>query len=454
MTFYEGDPVRYYPSAVLTLVIFSITYSQVSSQDSNWPQFRGPEATGVVADNANLPDSWSDDENVEWKVDIDGRGWSSPVVWGNKVFLTTVINSEESEEPKKGLYFGGNRLKPPASTHQYQVLCLDLTSGSTLWKKTVLDAAPQTTIHIKNSFASETPITDGKYLYALFGGMGIYCFDLDGNQVWSKELPARKTRYGWGTAASPVLHEDRLIILHDNDEESYLLALNKNTGEEIWRTARDEKSNWATPYIWKTKDRTEIITPGTGKVRSYDLDGNELWSLKGMSSITIATPYEAEGLLIISSGYIMDRSKPIYAIKPGATGDISLAKGETSNEFIAWCQPQGGPYNPSTIAYKGILYVLHDRGYMTAFDAKTGEEVYGRQRIASTSGFTTSPWAYNDKIFCLSEDGKAYVIQAGREFKLLSQNSFEADDMGMATPAIVGDRLLIRTAARIYSIKK
>jgi len=436
------------------LLSSALASAQEASDPGNWPQFRGANATGVVADNPNLPDSWSETKNVEWKVDLPGRGWSSPVVWGDRVFLTTVINEGESEEPKKGLYFGGNRPKPPSSEHSWRVICLSLSDGSTQWEKSVRSAAPQTSIHIKNSFASETPVTDGKHLYVVFGGIGAYCFDLEGDQVWNRDLPPSKTRYGWGTAASPVLHEDRLYILHDNEEDSYLLALDKNTGDEVWRKVREEKSNWATPYVWKTKDRTEIVTPGTGRVRSYDLDGNELWSFKGMSSITIATPYEHDGLLIISSGYVGDKSRPLYAIRPGASDDISLAKGETSNEFIAWCQPQGGPYNPSTITYKGILYVLHDRGFMNAFDAKTGAEVYGRRRVAGVSGFTSSPWAYNDKLFCLSEDGSTFVVKAGKDFEVLGKNELEADDMGMATPAIAGERLLIRTAARMYSIKK
>lgn len=428
--------------------------AQEASDPGNWPQFRGANATGVASDNPKLPETWSETENVEWKSDLPGRGWSSPVVWGDRVFLTTVVNEGESEEPKKGLYFGGNRPKPPSSQHSWRVICLNLSDGSTRWEKSVRSAAPQTSIHIKNSFASETPVTDGKHLYVVFGGMGVYCFDLKGNQVWNRDLPPSKTRYGWGTAASPVLHEDRLYILHDNEEDSYLLALDKNTGDEVWRKVREEKSNWATPYVWKTKDRAEIVTPGTGRVRSYDLAGNELWSFKGMSSITIATPYEYEGLLIISSGYVGDKSRPLYAIRPGANGDISLAKGETKNEFVAWCQPQGGPYNPSTITYKGILYVLHDRGFMNAFDAKTGTEVYDRRRVAGVSGFTSSPWAYNDKLFCLSEDGSTFVVKAGKDFEVLGKNELAAEDMGMATPAIASERLLIRTAARIYSIKK
>jgi outer membrane protein assembly factor BamB len=443
-------------SAILSsvLVLFVLLGAQIRvSADDNWPQFRGSNSTGVVDGGSNLPATWSTTENVAWKTDIPGRGWSSPVVWGDKIFLTTVINTGESEEPKKGLYFGGNRPKPPTSEHQWVVQCLDLATGSVNWTKQVHQGIPETPIHLKNSFASETPITDGKHLYVVFAGVGIYCFDFNGEEVWKRELEPVKTRFGWGSAASPVLHGDRLYFVNDNDDQSYLLALDKRTGEEVWKVDRDEKSNWATPYVWQNEIRTEIVTPGTGRIRSYDLDGKELWSADEMSSITIAMPYEHQGLLYVTSGYVGDKSRPIYAIRPGAEGDISLAGDETSNDSIAWFLPDSAPYNPSTIAHDGILYVLYDRGLLAAFDAKDGSEVYDRQRLPK-GAFTSSPWIYDGKLFLLNEDGKTHVVKTGREYELIGTNELAEDDMGMATPAIVGDRLLIRTAARIYCIKK
>ncbi|EMI21229.1 serine/threonine protein kinase related protein-like protein [Rhodopirellula maiorica SM1] len=419
-----------------------------------WPQFRGPNADGVVTDANDLPTEWTASENVAWKTDIPGRGWSSPIVWENRVFLTTVINHGDGEEPKKGLYFGGNRPELPASEHEWVVICLDLNSGDVLWKKQVRKASPKTSIHLKNSYASETPVTDGEHVYAMFGGVGVYCFDMDGNEVWMHNLEPRKTRYGWGTAASPVLFGDRLYVVNDNDEDSYLMALDKRTGEQIWRTPREEKSNWSTPYIWENELRREIVTLGSGKVRSYDLDGNLLWSLTGMSSITIATPYQHNGLLYISSGYVGDSDRPLYAIRPGAEGDISLEGTETANESIVWSQPTGAPYNPTTIAYEGVVYVLYDRGLFAAYDAADGSEIYSKVRIPNGGEFTSSPWAYGGKIFCINEDGVTSVIKAGTEFELLGSNPLAEDDMAMATPAIAGDRLLIRTATRIYCIQK
>ena len=407
-----------------------------------------------VSDNPDLPDRWSSSKNVLWKQNIPGRGWSSPVVWGERVFLTTVINQGQSEEPKKGLYFGGNRSKPPETIHRWKVYCLDLKSGKIRWERLAHQGAPAGPRHLKNSYASATPVTDGQRVYACFGNLGLFCYTMKGKLVWSKKWPVRRMRFGWGAAASPVLHKDRLYLVNDNDEASYLVALDKVTGKEIWRTERDEKSNWATPYVWENKLRTEIIAPGTGKVRSYDLEGKLLYEFGGCSSITIATPYAKFGLLYVSSGYILNRQRPLFAISPGAQGDISLSKTESSNQYIAWCQKQAAPYNPSTLVYGDLLYVLHDRGFLACYDAKTGKEVYGKQRLPRGRAFTASPWAAGGKIFCVNEYGVTFVVQAGREFKLLHTNALADGDMCMATPAMAGDRLILRTATTLYCFKK
>jgi outer membrane protein assembly factor BamB len=440
---------------VLTLVV-SFAAARAMAADNNWPQFRGPGSRGV-SDNERLPDKWSAEENVLWKRDIPGRGWSSPIVWGNRVFLTTAVNQGESEEPRKGLYFGGNRPEPPKSIHERWVYCLDLSSGDVLWKQMAHEGVPESPTHLKNSYASETPVTDGQRLYAYFGNLGLFCYDLEGKPVWSKLQKPLKTRFGWGTAASPVLHEGKLFIVNDNDEESYLLALDAKTGDELWRVARDEKSNWSTPYVWRNERRIEIVVPGSGKTRSYDLEGSLLWELGGASGITIATPYSAFDLLYVSSGYVMDSKKPLFAVRPGAAGDISLQDDATKNEHVAWCQKTAAPYNPSTVVYGDYLYTLLDGGFFACYDARTGEEVYGKQRLGRSrgfGGFTASPWAYGGKVFCLDEDGVTTVVKAGKEFEILHTNALAEDDMGMATPALAGDKLLIRTAARVYCIAR
>jgi outer membrane protein assembly factor BamB len=434
-------------------VVLSGSTGQGASHSASWPQFRRPGSLGV-SENPNLPDRWSTNENIAWKTDLPGRGWSSPIIWDERVLLTTVASEGEMELPKKGLYFGGERKEVPKGAHHWLVLCLDLNSGRELWRQTAYSGPPSNPLHVKNSYASETPVTDGERVYAYFGNVGLFCYDLAGKRLWSTNWPPVKTRNGWGSAASPVLHQDRLFVVNDNDEKSFAVALDAKTGRQLWRVERDEKSNWATPYLWQNARRTELITPGTKKVRSYDLDGKLLWEFGGMSSIVIPTPFSKSGLLYISSGYVGDKVRPVFAIKPGASGDISLKPGETSNEFIAWHRPTAGPYNPSPLVYGEYLYVLFDFGFLSCHDARTGKEIYEKQRIRpeGNTSFTASPWAENGKIFALSEDGDTFVFQAGPDYKLLHKNSL--DEMCMATPAMAGDRLLIRTLTKLYCIRK
>ena len=435
---------------VLPLLLLSFFCNQIPAQP-NWPQFRGPGALGVAEDQ-RLPELWTTNENVAWNIDVPGRGWSSPVIGGNKLFLTTVVSDGATEEPRKGLYFGGERKEPPQSKHHWIVLCYDARSGKEVWRRESFTGTPANQLHLKNTYASETPVIDGARIYAYFGNIGLFTYDLDGHPLWSTNWPAVKTRNGWGSAASPVLHKGRLFLVNDNDEASFVVALDASTGKEIWRKERDEKTNWSTPYIWENEKRTELITTGTKRVRSYDLDGNLLWEFGGMSSIVIPTPFSGHGLLYVCSGYVGDKIRPVFAIKPGASGDSSLEENETSNQFIAWSQPLAAPYNPSPLLYRDNLYVLFDFGFLSCHDAKTGKQIYEKQRIRpeGNTAFTASPWAYNGKIFALSEDGDTYVFQAGPEYKLLHKNSL--DEMCMATPAIADGKLYIRTLSKLYCL--
>ena len=437
---------RWFSALILGTVALS-----AFAQD-NWPQFRGAQSLGV-ASNRNLPTTWSTNQNVAWKAAVPGLGWSSPVVWGNQIFVTSVVRDGEVEPPKKGLYFGGERRTPSTNTQHWMVYAFDWQSGKQIWEHQVHEGTPGTSVHLKNTYASETPVTDGERVYACFGNLGIFCLDLNSKEVWSQKLGQFKTRGGWGTAASPVLHKDRIFVVNDNDEKSFLAAFNKKTGEQLWRVERDEKSNWATPFVWENEQRTELIVPGTKRVRSYDLDGKLLWEFGGMSSIVIPTPFTQFGLLYVCSGYVGDQTRPVFAIRPGANGDISLKAGETSNQYIAWYEKTAAPYNPSPLVYGDHFYVLFDFGFLSCRDAKSGREIYAKQRINldGTSGFTASPWAYDDKIFCLSEDGDTFVFQAGPEYKLIGKNSL--GEMCMATPAIARDSIIIRTASNLYRIQ-
>jgi outer membrane protein assembly factor BamB len=434
--------------AVLTISLLA----PLLSAGDQWPQFRGPQSTGV-ADDAALPETWSATRNVVWKTEIPGSGWSSQVVWGDRIFLTSVISTVAPEVPKKGLYFGGNREGIPTDEHRWMVYAVDWKTGKIAWEREVHRGSPRSSHHLKNTYASETPVTDGERVYAYFGNLGLFVFDMDGKPVWSQHWGPFRTRYGWGTAASPVLYKERIYVVNDNDDQSFLVALDKRTGKQIWRVERDEASNWSTPFIWENDRRTEIITAGTRKVRAYDLDGKVLWELGGMSSIVIPTPFAQHGLLYLASGYVGDNVRPVFAVRPSARGDISLKESETGNEYIAWYQRQAGPYNPSPLVYGDFYYTLLDRGMMTCHEARTGREIYGKQRIdPETTAFTASPWAYNGKIFALSEDGDTFVIQSGAEFKVLGKNPL--DELCMATPAIARGSLIIRTASKLYRIAK
>ena len=414
-----------------------------------WPQFRGPGSTGV-SESTKLPDTWSTTEHVRWKTPIRGEGWSSPIAWGNRVFVTAVVPAETTETPQRGLYLKGER-PAPTFDHRWMVYAIDFTTGKIVWEREAHRGVPETARHLKNTYASETPVTDGKRVYVLFGNVGLFAYDVDGTPAWSARLEPKATRNGWGTGASPALHDGRLYVVHDNEVAPELIAINANTGAIIWRVARKEGSNWSTPFVWQHGGRTEIVTTGTVAVRSYGLDGSLLWELRPMSSHVIPSPFARNGLLYVSSGYVGDSTRPVYAIKPGASGDISLKTGETSNAFVAWSLPQGGTYNTSPIVYGDYYYTLFDRGFFTCHDARTGKEIYTKVRLDPAAGaFTASPWAYDGKLFAMSEDGVTYVIQAGPEYKLLGRNSL--DEFTMASPAIHQDSLVIRTATTLYRI--
>lgn len=440
---------RFLTGLLYPVLMFS-SQTSVSAQE-HWNRFRGPEMSGVVADNPRLPDSWSATDHVAWVKNIPGLGWSSPIVWGDRVFVTTVIKEGEEEKPKEGLYFGGER-PAPDTLHRWVVLCLDAATGEIVWEKIAHESIPNGPRHLKNTYASETPVTDGERIYAYFGNTGLFVSDLDGALLWEKKWDPVNIRNGWGTASSPTLHQDALYILNDNDDQSFLEALDKKTGTLIWRVERDEKSNWTTPYIWKNSLRTELVTAGAGAVRSYDLDGKLLWSFRGMSNIAAPTPFSDDDLLYVCSGYVGDQLRPLYAIRPGAKGDISLQVKETRNEYIVWYHQQGGPYMPSPVVYGEYLYVLLDRGLLSCYNAKTGEAIYANERIGRGLSFTASPWAYNGKIFCLDEKGVTHVIQAGKEFRVVGQNDLQ--DMCMATPAVANDGLILRTASKVYKIQQ
>jgi outer membrane protein assembly factor BamB len=446
--------------------------------DLTWPQFRGPDSN-PVGRHAKLPDRWSKTENVEWVAPIPGRGWSSPIVVGRKVFLTTVTTEGASKAPQTGVDFSNDyvaellkqgvkeeelvaRLRardiemPEEVVLHYFLYCLDLETGAVSWKQEFHSGRPPGGRHRKNSFASETPVSDGQRVYVYAGNLGLYAFDLDGKRIWSTPLEALPIYLDFGTGGSPALHGQHLFILNDNEKQQFVAAFDKETGQLVWRTPRDLKvksdpprsSGWTTPYVWAHPLRTEIVTTGPSAAVSYDLAGKELWRLAGTSLAPVASPYAYDGLLYVNGG----KGQSLFAVKPGASGDITPGGGAQSGPYVAWSQERAGSYLPTQVAYDGALYVLSEKGILSRFDARTGEMTYKERIAPEANAFTSSPWAYNGKIFCLSEEGQTYVLAAGRKMELLHVNTL--DEMAQATPALVGDRLLLRTEGRLYSIRR
>jgi outer membrane protein assembly factor BamB len=589
-----------------------------------WPQFRGPNSAGLAE--MALPTEWSLEKNVGWKVQIPGVAWSSPIVWGEKVFVTTAVTDKQKKPPTDGGFggfgprgpgpggrgrggfpgrpqsgqilnpflqqrlsltadqqkqvnalqnevdgglakilneeqkkqlkgggipsgpgprgpgamggrpqpgqilpsylqdslkltgeqkkqvdqmqavvdaslakilndeqkkelrdmregfgrggFGGGR--PPDVVYRWQVYCLDRATGNVLWKQTALEGKPRIAIQQSNTYATETPVTDGVRVFAYFGMHGLFCYDFSGNLVWKKDLGAFPTQMGQGPASSPVLEGNRLFLQIDNEEKSFLVALDTKTGDELWRTERNERTNHCSPIIWKNRERTELVTTGSQKVRSQDLaTGKLLWEMGMGGGRCYATPVGNADFLYVGCGAGFGAGGfggpgpdngpgdpggagpqgrrgggssgggGLYAIRAGASGDLTLKATERSNAGVAWSAPKGGPEKASPMLYGGYLYVLR-QNLIGCYDAKTGKEIY-RERLPGAKSFWASPWAGEGKIFCLDGDGTKYVLEAGPQFKLLGNNKL--NEMTWATPAVAGGSLIVRGVDHLYCIK-
>jgi len=464
-------------SRELTLLCAFLLLPLTLQAQEAWPQFRGPQSNSTST-HAKLADRWSKTENVEWAQEIPGRGWSSPIVTGGKIYLTTVTTDGKSKSPQIGTEYSNEyaaelekqglsmeeiikRLTerdielPSEVTVHYLLYRLDLKTGLVEWKKEFYTGHPPSGRHRKNSFVSETPVTDGKSIYVFVANLGLWAFDLKGNVTWKTPLDSNPIYLDLGTGGSPALAGNLLVVLCDNQQQQYIAAYDKQTGKQVWRTNRDlggnaeprQRSGWATPFVWQHPERTEIVTLGPQTVVSYDLKGNELWRLAGTSITPVPTPFAYQGLLYINGG----RGRSLFAIKPGAAGDISLKQDQTANDYIVWSQPRGGTYLPSSVAYDGAIYTLTETGILNRFDAKTGKQTYKTRIDPAATAFTASPWAYNGKLFCLSEEGQTFVVTTGEQFQLLHVNNL--DDFTLASPALVGERLIIRTEHKLYSIR-
>jgi outer membrane protein assembly factor BamB len=457
--------------------LLALCAAAASAGQPEWPRFRGPDSNPAVP-NGKLPEQWSATENIEWTAQIPGRGWSSPIVSGRNIFLTTVTTEGKSKKPQTGTEYSNEYLaelrKQGLSTQEalervterdmelpnevmlhYFLDCLDLQTGKLIWQREFYAGHPPGGRHRKNSFTSETPVTDGSLIYVYVANLGLFAYDTKGAQVWHTALDPYPIYLDFGTGSSAALFGNLLMIVNDNEKQQFIAAFDKTNGKQVWRTNRDvtskgdgpaARSGWVTPYVWNHPERTEIVTVGPGAAVSYDTDGKELWRLSGITSRPIPSPFAYDGLLYVNGG----RGKSLFAIRPGGSGNITPRDDGSPNESVVWSQPRLGTYLPTQVAYDGALYVLGETGILSRIDAKTGKVSY-RSRLEAGGDFTSSPWAYNGKIFCLSEEGTTFVVAAGEKFELLHTNVL--DEMALATPAIVGERLLLRTESHLYSIR-
>lgn len=459
------------------LIVFGITFLLVvNAIAADWPGWRG-DGTGISTEKAGIPLKWSTTENVRWCADIPQYGWSTPIVTGNRVFVTTAtsvkqptMNTSRIGDPNPNV---GSGEEAPDDIYSFEVYCIDATTGATLWKRIADERKPPFGTHIQNTFATETGATDGEYVYFYFGQIGVFCYDLEGNLLWSRDVGAYKTFGNWGTSSSLALDDGRLFIQFDNEQNSFITALDTKTGEVLWRVARDERSTWSTPIIWRNKMRTEVVAMGSNYNRGYDPStGKELWRCSSENSVPVgvgdgssrrgsggckATPVAGKDMLYVGmSGTTPGMEQgPLWAIKPGASGDISLdfEAGETSNQWVAWFREDAGPHFTSPLFFDGKLYVFpaHERDMLTCMDAQTGEIIY-REKLPGAVGFYCSPVAYDGKIICIDDDATGFVIEPGPQLKVAAQNSL--DEMHWSSPAIASGALFIRTLNHLYCIAK
>jgi outer membrane protein assembly factor BamB len=431
------------------------TLPMPASPRESWPSFRGPQASGI-AEKQNLPDRWNvkTGENVLWRRPIPGLGHSSPVVWGDRIFVTAAISSNPKASFRPGLYGDGDS-SDDRSRHRFVTYAIDKRTGKTLWERIAFDGVPIEKRHIKSTYASSSPATDGRVVVSWFGSQGVYAYDMNGKLRWKVDLghldlgAYNIPSLEWGTASSPVIWNGLVILQCDTHADSFVLALNAETGETVWKTDREEVPSWGTPTIASTSQGPELVTNASNFIRGYDpRNGKELWRLGGSSLITAPTPVFERDTFVVASGRAPER--PIFVVRAGARGDISLTGTSTGNDAIVWSRTGRGSYMPTPLAYDGILYVLANNGVFDAYDVKTGKEFYRQRMPEIGSGFSASPVAADGKIYVSSEDGEIFVLAAGTAFKHIATNS--TGELLMATPALSEGVMYVRSAQSLIAI--
>jgi outer membrane protein assembly factor BamB len=435
-------------TAFVAFLVFGILVASPAAQEKYWPYWRGPAADGMAVGDA--PVQWTDTQNVAWKTEIPGLGHSSPVVWGDRIFLTTAIKTGAAPAvaPAAAPAADSNPHAAPGPQveHAFDVLCLDRKTGKILWQRTAKKAVPHEGGHNQyGSFASNSPVTDGTYVYAFFGSRGMYCYDMNGKLIWEKDFGVQmRMRMAFGEGMAPVLAGNKLILVFDHEGDSFMVVLDKTTGKEIWRASRAEKTNWAAPLVTEVKGRTEVIVAGSAKIRSYNIEnGAVIWECGGLGANTIPQPVRQDDLVFVMTGY---RNPMLMAIRLGREGDL------TGTEAVVWTQVKGNSYTASPVLFDNKLYVLTDNGMMSCYNAKTGEPYYHQVRLPKTYNFKSSPVGANGKLYLASENEDVLVLRMGEKFEVLATNTM-ANQVFIATPAITGGEIFLRSKTTLFCIR-
>ena len=430
-------------SAALLLTLITFTAS-----NDDWFRWRGPNDDGRAR--RDVPTTWSDTKNVAWRAAIPGRGFSSPVIWGDKIFLTTAVPSgapapapaATTQQGRRGPGGGAGA----GQEHKFVVLCLNRQTGKVLWERVAKVATPHEGYHHQyGSFASNTPVTDGQHVYAFFGSRGLYKYDLNGKLVWSKEFPPMRMRLGFGEGVAPVIDDNTIYLKFDQEQGSYLIALDKRDGKELWRAAREEVSSWSPPLVLTHNGRKQVIVSASTKVRSYDpATGKVIWEVAGLGSNVIPAPVTTNGLVYVMSGH---RDPNLLAIRLGREGDL------TGTDAVVWTNNRGNSYTASPVLHDNKLYFVTDSGMLSCLNARTGEPYYHQQRLPKPYNFKASPVGANGKLYLATEEGEVVVVKMGEKYEVLATNTL-ADQTFIATPAVAGGSLYLRSQEALYCIRQ
>jgi outer membrane protein assembly factor BamB len=432
-----------------TLLLASVAFAA----DSNWPQFRGPDARGVGAGSPPIEWNGESGKNILWKTEIPGLGHSSPIIWGDRIFVTSAVPESGDSTLKVGLY-GDIKPVEGEGPQKFNVYCVDRKTGKILWERTAASGQPKIKRHPKSTHASPTPATDGKYLVVSFGSEGLFAYDLNGKQLWKKDFGVLDAGFymvpdaQWGFASSPIIHDGVVLIQADVQKNSFLAALDVATGKELWRTPRTDVPTFGSPavvpYTAGGGKGLQVVVNGWKHIGGYDFKtGKELWMLKGGGDIPVPTPVFEDGLIVITNAH--GAARPIYAIHTNASGDITDNK-----DSIAWKVDRAGNYMQTPLLDGGLAYFCFDNGILTVYQLATGEKLYQQRLGGGTAGFTSSPVAAGDRLYITNEDGHTYVLAKGGEYKVLGEN--ELGETVMASPAIVGDVLYLRGRKHLFAV--